>query len=87
LTNDGKPVNFTEHPDIEEDISQQHPFSVSIPKKIPRSTNQKRALDSKSSIQSPLLQKKIRREAIAPVPTNFQGGFTALKQGYGLAGV
>jgi len=28
LTNDCKAVNFTEHPNIEEDISQQNSFSV-----------------------------------------------------------
>jgi hypothetical protein len=28
LTNDCKAVNFTEHPNIKEDISQQHSFSV-----------------------------------------------------------
>jgi len=67
-------------------------MNVSIPKKYPEAPTKKRALDSKNSIQSPLLKKnfspprwRVRgargsgfARAIAPVPTNFQGGFTAL---------
>jgi hypothetical protein len=67
-------------------------MNVSIPKKIPRSTNKNSGAGLKKQYTFPPPKKKffapaLTRQgargsgfacAITPVPTNFQGGFTAL---------